>query len=83
VYHQYTIQTKKREGLQQYLKENGVGTMIYYPVPLHHMKVFEGRSRNAGSLTHSEEACKTVLSLPIEPLQSDDTTAYIVKSIAD
>jgi dTDP-4-amino-4,6-dideoxygalactose transaminase len=83
VYHQYTIQTKKREGLQQYLKENGVGTMIYYPVPLHHMKVFEGRSMNAGSLTHSEEACKSVLSLPIEPLQGEDTTAYIVKSVLD
>lgn len=83
VYHQYTIRTKKRDGLQQFLKENSVGTMIYYPVPLHHMKVFEGRSRNAGSLAYSEEACKTVLSLPIEPLQGEDTTAYIVKSVTD
>lgn len=83
VYHQYTIRTQKRDGLQHYLKENGVGTMIYYPVPLHNMKVFDGRSRNAGSLMHSEEACKTVLSLPIEPLQTDDTTAYIVKNVTD
>ncbi len=83
VYHQYTIQTKKRDEFQKYLNENGISTMIYYPVPLHHMKVFKGRSRNAGSLTHSEEACKSVLSLPIEPLQSDDTTAYIIKSVTD
>jgi dTDP-4-amino-4,6-dideoxygalactose transaminase len=83
VYHQYTIRTEKRDELQKFLKENGVSTMIYYPLPLHQMKVFEGRSRNSGSLTHSEEACKSVLSLPIEPLQDGNDSNAVIKLIKD
>jgi len=84
VFHQYTIRTssEKRDDLQRYMKEKGVSTMVYYPVPLHKMKVFgEGRSRSFGSLAHAEEASLSVLSLPIEPLQSMEETLYVVDCI--
>ena len=45
VFHQYTIQTSRREELQIFLNEKGVSTMVYYPFPLHKMKVFEGRMK--------------------------------------
>lgn len=80
VYHQYTIYTSKRDELQAYLKDHGVNTMIYYPLPLHKMKVFgEGRSRLAGSLVNAERTPGNILSLPIEPLQTEEETSYVLE----
>ena len=84
VYHQYTIRVKdgKRETLQKFLNEKGVSTMIYYPVPLHRMKVFnDGRCKVSGGLRNSEESSLGVISLPVEPLQSENATAYVVDSV--
>lgn len=81
VYHQYTIRTRRRDELQNYLKENSISTMVYYPFPLHKMKVFEGRSIIAGTLEHAEKAVTEVLSLPIEPLQGEEITDYVIESI--
>jgi len=85
VYHQYTIRVNagKRDALQKYLKDKGISTMIYYPVPLHKMKVFEGRCKISGSLKGSENAVKEVLSLPVEPLQTNEVTQHITKSIKE
>lgn len=79
VYHQYTIRVKddKRDELQKYLKDKGISTMVYYPYPLHKMKVFEGRSKSAGVLLESERAAKEVLSLPIEPLMGKEIFTVI------
>lgn len=82
VYHQYTVRTSKRDELQAHLKEKGVSTMVYYPFPLHKMKIFgEGRSKITGSFLNAESACRSVLSLPIEPLQSENDTAYVIDCI--
>src|SRR3990172_4880302 len=85
VYHQYTIRVNagKRDALQKYLKDKGISTMIYYPVPLHKMKVFEGRCKISGSLKGSENAVKEVLSLPVAPLQTNEVTQHITKSIKE
>lgn len=85
VYHQYTIrvQNGKRDELQKHLKEKGISTMIYYPVPLQGMKVFQGRSIQSGLLNESEKAAKEALSLPIEPLMEKDTAQYIVDAIKE
>jgi len=84
VFHQYTISVLrgKRNELQKYLKEKGISTMVYYPYPLHKMKVFgSGRSKSFGSLMHSESATEHVLSLPVEPLQSMADTEKIIDII--
>jgi UDP-2-acetamido-2-deoxy-ribo-hexuluronate aminotransferase len=84
VYHQYTIRVSKgkRDALQKHLKERGISTMVYYPLPLHHMKVFgNNRSKIANSLKNSEEACSNVLSLPVEPLMRIDDIHYIIENI--
>jgi UDP-2-acetamido-2-deoxy-ribo-hexuluronate aminotransferase len=82
VYHQYTVRTSKRDKIALYLKERGIITMVYYPFPLHKMKVFnKDRCKIAGNLEKAEQACQDVLSLPMEPLQDDKTTAHIVDCI--
>jgi len=83
VYHQYTVRTNKRDDLQAFLKDRGVSSMVYYPVPLHKMKVFGGRSRITGNLINSEQAAKEVLSLPIEPLLPEDHIEYVVNRIKE
>ncbi|BBO18596.1 glutamine--scyllo-inositol transaminase [Candidatus Brocadia pituitae] len=83
VYHQYTIRVLngKRDSLQKHLKEKGIDTMVYYPVPLHKMEVFDGRCRVNGGLKESEKAVKEVLSLPMEPLVGQETIMKVVETI--
>ncbi len=84
VFHQYTtsVSNEKRDELQKYMKEKGISTMVYYPFPLHKMNVFgDGRSESYGSLENAEQATLSVLSLPIEPLQSMEETSYVIECI--
>ena len=76
------LRRAKCEGrLKEFLKDNGVGTEIYYPLPLHKMKVFEGKSEIFGSLENSEKLCEEVLSLPIEPLLTESEIEYVVSKV--
>ncbi|MCF6159567.1 MAG: DegT/DnrJ/EryC1/StrS family aminotransferase [wastewater metagenome] len=83
VYHQYTIRVNngRRDELQKHLKEKGISTMVYYPVPLHKMKVFEGKCKMNGDLKESGQAVNEVLSLPIEPLQNENETKQVIDCI--
>ena len=84
VYHQYTIKVKEknRNEIQQKLKEKGVQTMVYYPVPLHKMKIFKNNSMEIfKDLKNSELASKNVLSLPMEPLFEKEVLKKIVDVI--
>ncbi|MDA8089097.1 MAG: DegT/DnrJ/EryC1/StrS family aminotransferase [Nitrospiraceae bacterium] len=84
VYHQYTVRVEDREMFQSKLREKGISTMVYYPYPLHKMKVFgEGRSLCDGGLEQAEKAALGVLSLPVEPLQSEETTSYVAGMVRD
>ncbi len=71
VYHQYVIRANRRDGLRAALKEQGVGTLIHYPVPVHEQPAYAGRLPDAGPLTHTEQAAREVLSLPMYPQLSD------------
>ena len=83
VYHQYTLRVTdgRRDALRDWLKEKGVATMVYYPVPLDRMKLFEDRAKSHGELAIVDRLSKEVISLPVEPLQTDEETAYIVDSV--
>lgn len=67
VYHQYTIMTKKRELVQQKLREKGISSVIYYPVPLHLQEALKFLGYQRGDFPIAEKAAKEVLSLPIYP----------------
>ncbi len=85
VYHQYTIvlsDSVDRDQLQKYLKEKGIPTMIYYPVPLHQQKAYKEHNRNE-SFPVTEKLSKTVLSLPIHTEITTKEQDFIVSSIND
>jgi len=67
IFYQYTIRVKngRRDALHQYLKEQGVGTSIYYPRPLHLQECFHELGYKEGDLPASEKASCEVLSLPM------------------
>jgi dTDP-4-amino-4,6-dideoxygalactose transaminase len=71
----------RRDDLQRFLSEQNISTMIYYPVPLHKMKVFDGRCKIFNQLGESEKAAKEVLSLPIEPLMKEEDVMTVFKTI--
>ena len=83
VHHQYTvlIQNGKRDELQTWLKERGVASMVYYPLPLHQQEAFKWCVRIAMELTNAEKSCKAVLSLPIHSEMSEDEQLYIIDAV--
>ncbi|MBA4373579.1 MAG: hypothetical protein C0402_12060 [Thermodesulfovibrio sp.] len=81
VFHQYTIRTASRDALQAYLTEEGISSMVYYPVPLHNMAVFKGRMQCYGTLSHAEQAAQEVLSLPVGPLQREEDSFFVAQRV--
>jgi dTDP-4-amino-4,6-dideoxygalactose transaminase len=82
VFHQYTIRVEKRDELQAFLKENGVASMIYYPVPLHLQPVFKYLGYKEGDFPVAEQICKEALSLPMFPELRPEQQDYIVEQMA-
>ncbi|TAJ25489.1 MAG: DegT/DnrJ/EryC1/StrS family aminotransferase [Nitrospirae bacterium] len=78
VFNQYTICAHKRDDLKAYLKDKGVGTEIYYPVPMHLQTCFKDLGYQKGSFPISERAAEEVLSLPIYAELADEQLAYVV-----
>lgn len=76
----FAIKTKKRDALKKYLEQNGITTIVHYPLPIHRQPAFKN-FRNV-SLPHSENASKEVLSLPIYPELSQRQQSYICESIS-
>lgn len=67
IFNQYTIRAQRRDELQAYLKGKGIGSAIYYPLPLHLQPCFAYLGYKAGAFPESERAAAEVLSLPIYP----------------
>ena len=69
VWNQYTVRVANglRDTLRQFLKDHGVGSEVYYPIPLHRQSCFKSLGWPEGSMPHTERAAREVLSLPIFP----------------
>ncbi len=83
VFHQYTIRVQNgwREAVMAQLKSRGIETMIYYPVPVHQLPVYQ--SRLHVNLPVSELAAKEVLSLPIWPLMTAEIQDKVIEAIRE
>jgi len=82
VYHQYTIRAPRRDELQAFLKQQGIGTMIYYPLPLHLQGLYTGMGLGEGSFPEAEKAAREVLSLPIYPELTEVQIQEVAAAIA-
>jgi len=83
IYHQYVIRVPgNRDALMEHLKHHGVGTKIYYPIPLHLQKCFEYLGYKKGDLPASEAAADETFALPCYPELTDEQQAYVVDRIS-
>jgi dTDP-4-amino-4,6-dideoxygalactose transaminase len=82
VYHQYTIRVLNRDRVQAALTEQGIGTTVYYPTPMHLQPVFAKLGYHEGDLPQAEQAAKEVLSLPIYAELTGEQIHRVVEAIA-
>ena len=81
-WNQYVIRAPRRDDLRQFLGEQGVGTEIYYPVPLHRQQCFAYLAYGADDFPMSDAAARQVLALPIFPELEQEQIQYVVDRIA-
>lgn len=85
VFHQYVIRVNNvhRDQLRDHLTSNGVGTSIYYPIPLHLQRCFRFLGYREGILPVSERAARETLALPIFPEMTPEEVEYVVTRITE
>ena len=82
-WHQYVILCKNRDGLQEYLMKNGIGTIIHYPIPPHLSQAYKYLGYSEGDFPIAEGYAKELLSLPIYNGLSEKEVDYVIKVIND
>ena len=81
VYHQYTIMSPERDKIQNKLKDNGISSVVYYPIPLHLQEALKFLGYKEGDFPVAEKAAREVLSLPMYPGLEEKTIKEITKII--
>ena len=83
IFNQYVIRTPNRDALQVFLQKKGVGTEVYYPVPMHMQECFSYLGLGAGVFPESERAAKETLAIPIHPDLPEAQLRYVVECIRE
>jgi dTDP-4-amino-4,6-dideoxygalactose transaminase len=83
IYHLYSIQTPRRDGLRQYLSERGIATGLHYPVPLHLQTALRQFGGQKGDYPVAEQLAQRVLSLPLYPQMTLDQLQTVAMSVRD
>lgn len=83
IYHLYVIQAPRRDELQAWLKERGIGTGIHYPVPIHLQNAMGNLGGKKGLFPVTEKIVDQILSLPLYPELTDDAIRTVASSIRD
>jgi dTDP-4-amino-4,6-dideoxygalactose transaminase len=83
VYHQYVIQSDRRDELRDRLEARHIRTLIHYPIPIHLQPAYRGKVHVAKSgLTRTESLCRRILSLPMHPHLDDEQVREVAGAIA-
>jgi dTDP-4-amino-4,6-dideoxygalactose transaminase len=83
IFNQYVIRVPRRDELQSHLKKRGIGTEIYYPVPMHLQECFAHLAYQTGAFPESEAAACQTLAIPVHPELTEEQARYVVASISE
>src|SRR5262245_26940551 len=82
IFHQYVVRVPEhRDALMEHLKTRGVGTKVYYPIPLHRQECFAYLGYKEGEFPESERAARETIALPIYPELTETQQAYVIETI--
>jgi dTDP-4-amino-4,6-dideoxygalactose transaminase len=81
VYHLYVVRTPQRDALHAYLGENGIGTAIHYPIPIHLQPIYAEYGFRCGQFPVAEKLCAEVLSLPMFPELTAEQVEYVAEHV--
>lgn len=81
IYHVFVIRCEKRDELEKYLADNGIGTVKHYPIPMHMQECYKDLGIKEGTLPTAEEISRTVLSIPMYYGMSDEEIDYVIEKI--
>lgn len=79
VWHLFVVRVENREKFEKYLEENGIGTVIHYPIPPHLSKAYEYLGYKKGDFPIAERYAETVISLPIYNGMNKEEIDYVIE----
>lgn len=81
IYNQYVVRVPDRDAVKQRLAERGIGSAVYYPLPLHQQACFRYLKVPDGALPETERACREVLALPVYPELPEEQVRYVAQEL--
>jgi hypothetical protein len=83
IFHQYVIRCRSRDELQKFLKSRGIGTEVYYPLPLHEQECFKNLGYRPEDFPRAHDASRQTLALPVYPELTGEQIQYVVDCITE